>query len=104
MDERVIEEVRAGTATYNGSVTGWPSIIDSQEDVGGWPELESESAPKDRDRDGMPDRWEQNNGLLPGDPSDAQAFTLDESYTNIEIYLNMLVKHITDKSLINEEQ
>lgn len=104
VDERVIEEVRAGTATYNGSVTGWPGIIDSQEDVGGWPELESESAPKDRDRDGMPDRWEQNNGLLPGDPSDAQAFTLDGSYTNIEIYLNMLVKHITDKSLINEEQ
>ena len=34
-------------------------MIDSQDDVGGWPNLESTPAPKDSDHDGMPDAWEK---------------------------------------------
>src|SRR5699024_7636255 len=67
VDRRVVREVRTGTATHSGSKTGLPGIIDSQEDVGGWPELQSLPAPKDTDRDGMPDRWEQEHGLHPHD-------------------------------------
>ena len=33
IDRRIIREVRKGTATYNGSVTGLPGIIDSENDV-----------------------------------------------------------------------
>ena len=33
VDKRIIKEVKAGKATYRGSVTGVPGIIDSEEDV-----------------------------------------------------------------------
>ena len=33
IDRRIIKEVRRGTATYKGSVTGLPGIIDSENDV-----------------------------------------------------------------------
>ena len=40
IDARIASEVHTGTATYKGSVSGDPGIIDSQDDVGGWPVLE----------------------------------------------------------------
>lgn len=92
VDERIIKEVKTGTATYRGSVGNLPGIIDSQEDVGGWPELASGEAPKDTDRDGMPDVWEVEKGLDPQNKSDAKQYTLDEDYTNIEVYLDSLVE------------
>lgn len=36
VDVRIVNEITDGTATYNGSVTGFEGIIDSQNDVGGW--------------------------------------------------------------------
>ena len=33
VDNRIIREVRKGTATYKGSVTGLPGIIDAENDV-----------------------------------------------------------------------
>ena len=33
IDRRIIKEVRKGTATFKGSVTGLPGIIDSETDV-----------------------------------------------------------------------
>ena len=96
VDSRVIEEVRNGTATYEGiyktkqevtdqsQITG---IIDSQKDVGGWPELKSSPAPTDTDHDGMPDEWETGNGLDPGNPADGNKVAAD-GYTMLEIYLN----------------
>jgi pectate lyase len=62
-------------------------IIESQEDVGGWPELKSAPAPKDSDRDGMPDEWEQKNGLDPDNPDDRNRIAND-GYTMLEKYLN----------------
>lgn len=86
VDARIIKEVKTGSATY-----GEKGIIDSQTQVGGWPELKSKKAPKDSDQDGMPDKWEKKHQLNPDDSSDAALFSLSEAYTNIEVYLNELV-------------
>ncbi|GAI74466.1 unnamed protein product, partial [marine sediment metagenome] len=42
--------------------------IDSQWEVGGWPELNSAAAPLDSDQDGMPDNWELAKGFNPNNP------------------------------------
>jgi pectate lyase len=99
VDSRIIEEVRGGYATYEGNSykkehrVADPSkkcgIIDTQEDVGGWPVLASQSAPQDTDHDGMPDEWERMNGLDPDDPGDRNQ-TGENGYTMLEIYLNNL--------------
>jgi hypothetical protein len=78
VDARIISEVRE----HRGS------IIDSQQQVGGWPDLKSIAAPKDSDGDGMPDEWERRFGLNPTDPSDANLDKDHDGYTNIEEYLN----------------
>jgi hypothetical protein len=49
-------------------------------------------APVDSDKDGMPDEWEKKNRLNPNDSSDASAIKLHSFYTNIEVYINSLVK------------
>lgn len=67
------------------------SLIDSQEEVGGWPQLKSIPAPKDSDRDGMPDKWERQNGLDPADPEDRNEDSDKNGFTNLEEYLNSLV-------------
>ncbi len=64
----LVDETRNGYATYGGTSykrdrpVADPfrksGIIDSQADVGGWPELRSTAAPAETDRDGMPDDWE----------------------------------------------
>ena len=89
VDRRVVEETRSGTASYGKNKDG---IIDSQEDVNGWPKLEQGTALPDSDSDGMPDAWEKQNNLDPNNASDAAKLTLDKQYTNIEVYLNGLVE------------
>ena len=42
----------------------------------------------DTDGDGMPDKWEVENGLNPNDPSDANKDCTGDGYTNIEKYIN----------------
>jgi pectate lyase len=79
VDERVIGNAR----THQGKV------IDSQKEVGGWPELKSAPAPKDTDNDGIPDAWEKAHGLNPNDPSDRNGLQ-KSGYTNLEEYLNSL--------------
>jgi len=95
-DTRIINEVRTGTSTYSGSSGGISGIIDRQEDVGGWPELRSATPPVDSDQDGMPDQWEEQNGLNPNDPADVNKRNLDKNYDNVEMYLNSLVQDITE--------
>jgi len=92
VDRRVVEEIRTGTATFGASYKGGgKGIIDSQKDVGGWPELRSLPAPVDTDHDGVPDVWEQAHGLNPQDPADGPRATTPGGYTNLERYLNSLV-------------
>lgn len=100
VDARIIEEVRAGRASYEGTTykAGHDmadkrlksGIIDSQNDVGGWPELKSTTPPQDTDHDGMPDDWERRHGLNPADPADGAQLSPDGLYTNLEIYLNAI--------------
>jgi len=67
--------------------SGGGHIIDSPEQVGSWPELRSEPPPADRDRDGMPDRWEKAHGLNPAKAND-NADSDGDGYTDLEEYLN----------------
>ncbi|MCD6287478.1 MAG: pectate lyase [Candidatus Hydrogenedentes bacterium] len=78
------------TRIVNDVINGTGSIIDSQDEVGGWPEYKSTAAPIDTDRDGMPDAWETAKGLNPNDSADRNDFDFDPGYTNLEIYLNEL--------------
>lgn len=99
VDTRILKEAKSGTATYEGKsyktnnkvadasiICG---IIDTQKDVGGWPELKSEAAPKDTDHDGMPDAWEKKNGLDPNNPDDRN-HEANDGYTMLEKYLNRI--------------
>lgn len=94
VDTRIANEARTGKSTSGKNKNG---IIDSQQEVGGWPILKSLPAPPDSDQDGMPDDWETKNKLNPADASDAGKYSVYKEYTNIEVYLNSLVSHIAEK-------
>ena len=100
IDARYMEEAKTGTATYKGSITKSPGIIDKVSDVKGYTEANfgtgTRPADFDTDKDGIPDEWEKANGLNPNDASDALTYSLDEKgyYTNIEVYANSLVENI----------
>ena len=93
VDKRIIENVRTGTYTAEGSNGSSKGIIDSQCDVGGWPELKSTETPIDTDNDGMPDEWEIKMKLDP-DKVNANDRDLSSAYDNIEVYINSLVYEI----------
>ncbi|MBQ7716912.1 MAG: hypothetical protein IJT55_05345, partial [Prevotella sp.] len=101
-DELMVSDARNGTATYTGSGLG-KGFINSQndnrpanagEDWSAWPTLQSTAAPTDSDGDGIPDTWEQANGLNPNDATDGRVIG-DDGYTPVERYLNSLVEDIT---------
>jgi len=89
VDRRLIEGIKSGKSDIGKRKTG---IIDSQIDVGGWPELKSCEAPKDSDGDGIPDNWEKGNGLDAENPKDGSEFKVSREFSNIEVYLNSLVQ------------
>jgi hypothetical protein len=69
-------------------------IIDDEDQVGGWPTLNSMPAPTDSDHDGMPEFWETSHGLNPDDANDRNGHDLDANYTNLEVYLDWLVSSV----------
>ena len=81
VDQRVVEEVR--------SLAG--AIIDSPDEVGGYPTLAGGTPPVDSDHDGMPDDWERAAGLDPDDPADGKKDADGDEYTNLEEYLHHLI-------------
>ncbi|MDP4819376.1 MAG: pectate lyase [Saprospiraceae bacterium] len=93
IDERIVSEVRNGSFTHPGSNGSGKGIIDSQADVGAWPELESLPAPKDSSGDGIPDDWKRAKQLDP-DKFEANGRNLSTVYDNIEVYINFLVSAI----------
>ena len=78
VDARIVDAVRRREG----------SIINSQEQVGGWPVLVSAAAPADGDEDGMPDYWERRHRLNPHDRADGPGDQDGDGYTNVEEYLN----------------
>ncbi|MDR1679825.1 MAG: pectate lyase [Prevotellaceae bacterium] len=91
VDTRVVSSVKNGTG----------SLIDTQNDVGGWDEpagvIQAEHpANWDTDNDGIPNAWEIENKLNPDSSADGKTKTLDPQgkYTNLEMYLNSLVNNL----------
>ncbi|MCP4643743.1 MAG: pectate lyase [bacterium] len=80
VDGRIVQEIADGTGR----------IINTQTDVGGWPEYRNAEPPADGDGDGMPDAWETAHGLNPSDPADAVKDADGDGYTNIEEWINGL--------------
>jgi hypothetical protein len=74
----------------NGVLDRTNHLINSQDEVGGWPVLKSARAPVDTDRDGMPDEWERRHALNPNDPTDRNTDYSGDGLTNLEKYLNGL--------------
>lgn len=94
VDERIVLHTRNGSFYLPGTNGSTNGIIDTQSDVGGWPQLKSSAAPPDEDKDGMPDAWEITNKLNPK-KANANGRDLSSGYDNIEIYINSIVKNIT---------
>ncbi len=96
VDKRAVDDTRSGKASImnggNGSTNGY---IDTPSATGGWPVLPSGTAPVDTDGDGMPDKWETEKGLNPASAADGNLKTVDGVYTNVEVYINSLVNHLT---------
>lgn len=82
VDTRVAAETRNDTG----------DVIDSPSQVGGWPTMGGGTAPTDGDRDGMPNTWETARGLNPNSSADASADRDGDDYTNLEEYLEGVVR------------
>jgi hypothetical protein len=94
VDLHVLKDVKNGSFTFKGSKGSTNGIIDSQNDVGGFPNLNPGKPLLDSDNDGMPDEWEIKNKLNPK-VANSNGRDLDKKYDNIEVYFNDLVKKIT---------
>lgn len=75
VDERVKGHILSGTG----------AVINSQDDVGGWPVIVSVPPLPDSDGDGMDDEWESARQLVDNDPSDDRN---GNGYTDPEDYVN----------------
>lgn len=108
VDVRACRDAQAGTATFNDGGNGSTGgLIDTQDAVGGWPELKAAdteiAAIMDSDRDGIPDWFEEQFGLDKEDASDAAKMTIDRKsrYTNLEMYMHYIVRNIVEKQTEN---
>lgn len=83
VDSRILDQVKNNTG----------ALINDASEVGGFPVIPSVSRPDgfDTDGDGMPDAWEDANGLDKTSKKDGSQYILSSKYTNLEVYLNELV-------------
>lgn len=87
VDNRIITQVKNNTG----------ALIDSQNEVGGYPTLPTGTAIIDSDKDGMPDEWEltmmKSLGVSGKTVNEFRpnAYNITGKYTNLEVYLNSLV-------------
>ncbi|MBQ8629735.1 MAG: hypothetical protein IJ421_09725 [Prevotella sp.] len=118
VDERFMTDAKNGTTSYQmtettdgegNAVTEFTKgIVDKINDpaaaaVAGQPSFPmlavvERPANWDTDRDGIPDAWEDANGLNKNSAADGNLYTLDSEktwYTNLEVYLNSIVEDIT---------
>jgi hypothetical protein len=86
VDERIVREIETGSGR----------LIDSQNEVGGWPQYAQAPAPHDGDSDGMPDAWEMQNSLCLTDHADHAQDADSDGYTNLEEFLNSTNPFVSD--------
>ncbi|WP_346236111.1 pectate lyase family protein [Niabella insulamsoli] len=92
LDQRVINDVINSTGRFIDVQGGYSHGTAYDQTVNAWPYLKQIDAPLDNDQDGMPDQWELEHKLNPNNANDASLFSIHQSYTNIEVYINSLVK------------
>lgn len=80
VDTRVTNDVKNRTG----------KIIDKPSDVGGYPTLDGGTMSKDSDLDGIPNEYEDKNGLDKNSSSDAVKINPSTGYMYIEEYANAL--------------
>jgi hypothetical protein len=81
VDARIVSDARNGTG----------KIINDEREVGAWPAYTTSRPPVDTGRDGIPDEWKKVRGFSPDDPNVANTVNA-EGYTELELYLNSLVR------------
>lgn len=92
LDKRIILDVKLRKGRFVDVQGGYPHGTAYEATVNAWPVLKSNPALSDKDQDGMPDDWETAHKLNPNDVADAAIYTVDKLYTNVEVYINSLVK------------
>ena len=118
LDELIVSDVTKGEATVTAKDESYPAGFNEDKnlpgyindpsdleghietDADGWPVLNTDETRDvtDTDGDGIPDAWEEEHGLNPQYAEDGNATTIDVNgaYTNLEMYMNSLVKDIMD--------
>lgn len=92
LDERIINDVKSRSGNFIDVQGGYPHGTAYEKTVSAWPSLRSIPASTDTDKDGVPDDWEKKHGLNPLDASDASKLSSHKFYTNIELYINSIIK------------
>jgi hypothetical protein len=97
LDQRIINDVISGKGRIIDVQGGFIHGTTYDKTSNAWPALKTAEAPVDKDKDGIPDSWENAKKLNPADPGDAIKNSLHSHYTNIEIYLNELAASSSNK-------
>jgi len=90
LDRRIFNDIKFRTGKIIDVQGGYPHGTAFNQTVSAWPGLKTKPAPADTDNDGMPDTWENANGLNPNNASD-RGTVAGNGYTNLENYLNSIV-------------
>lgn len=91
LDQRILKEVEDRTGKIIDVQGGFAHGTSYELSKTAWPVLKQGIALADTDNDGMPDAWENKKGL-DALKDDAALKSLNKNYTNIEVYINELVK------------
>ncbi len=92
LDARVINDVKNRTGKFIDVQGGFAHGTAYDLTVNAWPALKSANALTDTDQDGIPDEFEKKNRLDASNASDAAQQAPGSHYTNLEIYINSILK------------
>jgi hypothetical protein len=111
LDESTLESrLLATIGAYPHDIVARQSILELQQRTGTWRNyrptdlmdgLTVTSPPVDSDDDGMPDDWENDNGLDPQNGSDHNT-VMPSGYTALEEYINGLASQMGDDLIFED--